>query len=540
MNIDLSNVPNTLGVYYWKNKLDKVIYIGKSKNLRTTMGKYIEGNLTPRNKVLLSNINSFEFFTFDNEREALLFEQQSIQDYEPIFNIKIRPNKIYPYIEVKTGKEITFTVSKTKKHSKAIYYGPFPDGKVAREIINMWKVMLDITGKENLKEQKEIIESINEQYSGRLRNSYTSLLKKYKEGHDVEKELDILRAIDLNTNRLYDEDINIDVFAYFAHDDLLSIATTYVRKGVKGITSNCINKLFNPLPEEGLMAYISRYYSRNPLPDKVIIPFELNWDLEIKTKFVKPENDKEIKLMNETILQAEFELMSTTQSFLDGVKEYGHALDFMKKNTDIRSNAKIIEVLKITEEEGYKLATFTQFLEGKERLRGYKKYILTNEEDELDAAKKHIANKKKNHLRQLDILIVNGKEALEKIRPLFENDYTRSLISIDSKNGNIIDTLMNDEYEEFEVEFNSHIYNLLTKIKKTSDKLHKGYHRPRSKGYVVESKLDSFKFLNEIEKQKLVKHFKSYKKIMEATSEELGKIISRPKVMRLIKQREEI
>ena len=149
-----------------------------------------------------------------------------------------------------------FTVSKTKKYSKAIYYGSFYNGKVSRNIIEMWKIIYDINGTEPLKRQIEIVNSINEQYSGRLKESYTLLLKKYKKGKDVEKELDLLKTKDLNTNRVYKEDINVDIFSYFANDNLLSISTTYIRNGVRGITSNCINKLFNPSPEKGLITYI--------------------------------------------------------------------------------------------------------------------------------------------------------------------------------------------------------------------------------------------------------------------------------------------
>ena len=58
--------------------------------------------------------------------------------------------------------------------------------------------------------------------------------------------------------------------------------------------------------------------------------------------------------------------MSTTQSFLAGVKEYGRALEFIRKNADVKSNAKIIEILKVTNENEYNLSLFTQFIESKE------------------------------------------------------------------------------------------------------------------------------------------------------------------------------
>lgn len=537
MNIDLSSIPNTLGVYLWKNKYGKVIYVGKSKQLNKTMNQYISGNLTPRNKVLLKNIDSFEYFTFKNEGEVFSYEQKLINEYDPIFNIKVRPNKTYPYIEIKKGNSFKFTVSKTKKLSRAKYYGPYQDGKIARDIIELYESLFSIKWNEDKEKQNFIIEKIDNLYAGDFNEAYEILRKRETKGIDISKEYNLLNSIEKSTEKIYDDNRNVDIINFFVYDDLISICITYIRSGVKMTTINIINKLFNPYPEDAVIAFLSRYYSRNYLPDKIIIPFELEWKLDVKSEITQPTDDIEEKLSNFTQLRAEADIMNTAEKFMGKIKEYGYALDFMKKNSDVRSNAKLIEMIKISSEGEYKLATIVQYLEGKPRKRGYKKYILNYNEGIIEAISEHRLFKSKGNKIITDIFIVEGAEALEDAKHLFTTEKNISLVSVDSINGGTIDTLLNDEGESFEIEFNSHIYNFLSTIKKESDKFNKGFHRSRVNGIILETKLDGFKFLNELDKQKLFKSFKSYKRIMSATDVELGKVIDRTKVTKLIKER---
>lgn len=540
MEIDISKVPSSLGVYIWKNKYGKVIYVGKAKDLKYTMNQYLEVNSTPRNKVLLGNIDSFEIFTFENEIDVFAKEKELIEEHDPIFNIKIRPDKIYPYIEVKTGNKLTFTVSKTKKLNKAKYYGPFPDGNIARNIINLWKVIYDINGHEDYKKQKEIISKIDLLYSGNVKEAYTILLAKYKKDKSLEKELDFLRIIDLNTELLYRDGRNVDIINYFVHDDLITITITFIRSGVRGISINITNKLFNPYPATALTSFLTRYYNRNFIPDRILIPEENEWKDEIKIPLVTPEDDIEMKLMEEALVNSEVILMGTAEKFMGRIKEYGHALEFIKTNFDVRANSKLIEMLRITEFDDYNLVTVVQFLEGKPRAKGYRKYVLSKDLSAKQMVEHHINHKRLLHVVESDVLIVEGKEMLDSIKDLFETDYTKSLIAVDTVEGNIIETMINDEGEVMSIEFNSHIYNFVSYIRKELDKFTKGFHRSRNTNIILESKLDKFKYLTDIDKQNLYKAFKSYKRILNTDVSELGRILTITKAYKLSKEKEEV
>lgn len=536
MTVDISQVPKTLGVYAWKNKYGKVIYVGKTKDLKTTMNQYLTGNLTPKNKVLLGNIDSFEIFKFKTEDEALEKEQELINMYEPIFNIKIRSTKIYPYIEIRKGEKLAMSVSKTKKATRHKFFGPFPNGKIAREVIELWKAIFDTDNVKGSKEQDKIIEKIDDFYKGELDFAYRIL----EEGNFENKEflLSVLTRIDNNTEVLFDDKRNLDVINYFVYDDLISVTITYVRKGVKGISANIINKMFTPFPEDAMIAFLSRYYSRNPIPDCVLIPFEADWNINIESTIRTPKSDVEHRLINDTLIHAESELMGTPEQFLDRIKEYAHAIEFMRMNFDTKSSTQIIEMIKLTDFSDHKLVTIAQYLDGQPRLKGFKRYFIDKDMNIKDALTIHLKEQRKKYNVEPDVIILENEAELNIVKDMFKDDASKSLIT-PLTNGVIINALMNDEGEKIDIEFNSHIYNFLSTIKRELDRFTNAYHHGRTSDVILESKLDKFKFLNEIDKQKLFKTFKSYKRIMAATSEELGKVLSRTKASKLLKERGE-
>lgn len=536
MTVDISSVPETLGVYAWKNKYNKVIYIGKTKNLKAIMNQYLTGNLSPRNKVLLGNIDSFEIYECKTELEALKLEQEMIEQNDPIFNIKIRSTRIYPYIEVKKGKNLKLSVSKTKKVSNSTFFGPFPNGKTARDIIELWRVIFNTDEIVDRERQKETLKKMEVFFSGGNEFAYDLINK--SDSNNKEYLIDLVKSSNDKVEVLFKDKRNFDVFNFFVYDDLISVTITYIRNGIKGISANIINKMFAPLPEDAMIAFLSRYYSRNIVPDYVLIPFQSNWNINVGSPIRIPNNKVEYDLMNETLLSAESELMGTPEQFLNRIKEYAYAIEFMRKNFDTKSSTKIIEMMKITDLVGYKLVTVAQYLDGQPRLKGFKKYIINSESDINEAIDLHLKTIKEKHLIEPDVLILENESEMNKAINVFKSDNSKSLIAI-STNGIIIDSIINDEGDKIDIEFKSHIYNFISTIARELDKFSKGYHKSRTNNIILEAKLDNYKFLNEIDKQRLFKTFKSYKRIMSATSEELGKVLARSKALKLLKEKGE-
>ena len=135
----LSLVPELPGSYQMRDKNGTIIYVGKAKNLRKRLQSYFRGNVTGKTKVLVENINDFEYIVTDSELESLILEITLIKKYNPKYNILLKDDKSYPYIEFTYDKYPMLKIvrnAKIKKNKNNLY-GPFPNASSAKRIVNM-------------------------------------------------------------------------------------------------------------------------------------------------------------------------------------------------------------------------------------------------------------------------------------------------------------------------------------------------------------------------------------------------------------------
>ena len=122
----LKKLPETPGVYQFKNRLGKVIYIGKAKNLRARVSQYILGtDSRPMVTTLMTNAGSVEIIMTNSESEALILENLLIKNRQPMFNINLKDDKTYPYLAV-TDEEWPRLIT-TRRLTKKLksFRGPF-------------------------------------------------------------------------------------------------------------------------------------------------------------------------------------------------------------------------------------------------------------------------------------------------------------------------------------------------------------------------------------------------------------------------------
>ena len=143
----LKNLPQLPGSYIFKNKMGRVIYVGKAKNLRSRVGSYfkIDFDSGTKTAALVSKINDLEFIEVDSEFEALILEAELIRKYKPHYNIVLKDDRSYIYIVIRkerlsvAGKIYLLpkiiTARKTQIEEKDISFGPFPNSTVVKNIV---------------------------------------------------------------------------------------------------------------------------------------------------------------------------------------------------------------------------------------------------------------------------------------------------------------------------------------------------------------------------------------------------------------------
>ncbi|CAI2193763.1 2129_t:CDS:2, partial [Funneliformis geosporum] len=144
----ITKIPSQPGCYLFKDKEGTIIYIGKAQNLKKRISSHF---LTSQTNYFHQQIHSFNTIITNNVKEALILEQNLIKKYQPRFNVLLKDNHYYPYLEItnetKFGKPQDpryKIVRKINLQKKSEYFGPFPDGTKAREILQLLERLLPL------------------------------------------------------------------------------------------------------------------------------------------------------------------------------------------------------------------------------------------------------------------------------------------------------------------------------------------------------------------------------------------------------------
>jgi excinuclease ABC subunit C len=139
MNI-MPKIPTTPGIYMFRDSDKKVIYIGKAVNIRSRIRNYfgIWKNLPVKIQNIRKQAQEIEFIQTSTENEALLLENTLIKQYKPLFNIRLRDDKTYPYIKIKTDDEFPL-VQFTRKviDDGSSYFGPYANTGAIRKTLDL-------------------------------------------------------------------------------------------------------------------------------------------------------------------------------------------------------------------------------------------------------------------------------------------------------------------------------------------------------------------------------------------------------------------
>ena len=564
----LALVPNKPGSYQMKNSDGVIIYVGKAKNLKKRLRSYFNKNVTGKTRALVENIDDFDYIVTSSELESLILEINLIKKYDPKYNILLRDDKSYPYIELTHEKYPMVRVVRNvkRKKMKSNLYGPYPSAGAARrtvEIINRVYLLRKCRnlGKElclyyHLGEclgycvkdiDESIINNMVDDIKKFLRGDSSIISKKLElemnkasdaMNYEKAKELrDMLEDINTTLKKQKIDLINnrdVDIFNYSFDNNYLSIECFYIRGGV---LFGRDNKIINYLGDvrEAFLEYITRYYDIRIKPKEVIVPDE--FDTELLSQYLdisvtSPSKGNYKKLMDLVKDNAKEQLDLKLDSLEKDDKRREKAVDELKKILDI-DKASRIEAFDNSHLFGTYyvggMVVFDDFLPLKNEYRKYKLDI--NVKDDLAAMREVLYRRYYKvlveDLVKPDLIVMDGGKTQisvckEIIDSLNLNIPILGLVKSDKHSTN---KLMNDKYEIIDVEKDSDLFLFLTRIQ---DEVHRyaiSYHRNIKAKGALSSKLDLIPGIGEVRRKKLIKKFGSYKMISEASVEELSSVL---------------
>ena len=125
----IQQVPTKTGVYFFKNELGDIIYIGKAKHLRDRVRSYFQKNKyqTPKNISMIKRIVDIEWLVVRNEVEALLTEANMIKQHQPHYNVNLKDDKTFPYIRITKEPYPRVFITREIIRDGSKYFGPYTD-----------------------------------------------------------------------------------------------------------------------------------------------------------------------------------------------------------------------------------------------------------------------------------------------------------------------------------------------------------------------------------------------------------------------------
>ena len=226
----LALLPSKPGCYIHKDKNGNVIYVGKAKNLKKRVSSYFNKIHTGKTKALVDNINDFEYIVTNSEIESFILEINLIKKYSPKYNILLKDDKTYPYIELTNEKypRVKIIRTKTRKKTKSKLFGPFPNVVSARKTVDLINRIYPLRKCNTLKKDlclyyhineclgyckynisKEQIDLMIKEITEVLNGNYKEITKKLEEEMFKESEnLNYEKALELK--KMIEDDKNYD------------------------------------------------------------------------------------------------------------------------------------------------------------------------------------------------------------------------------------------------------------------------------------------------------------------------------------------
>src|SRR6059036_1574687 len=131
-------LPDGPGVYLFKDRRGRVLYVGKASSIRKRVGSHFSKPATRGAYEMLEQIETIDFVATETEAEALLAEQNFIRRHRPRFNVRLRDDKSYPYIGISLDEDFPRVYFTRERHRRGrAYFGPFSNAKRVRETLDL-------------------------------------------------------------------------------------------------------------------------------------------------------------------------------------------------------------------------------------------------------------------------------------------------------------------------------------------------------------------------------------------------------------------
>jgi excinuclease ABC subunit C len=420
----VSEFPTEPGVYIMKNSKDKVIYVGKAKNLRSRVRSYFSGDKDVKTAVLVKKINRVEYILTRNEFEALLLENNLIKKWKPRYNVNLKDGKSYPMIRVTADDFPRVFRTRTLVRDGSQYFGPFTNVQMIDKYLELVEKLFPLRkcrGKlkkryhpclyyhigrcsapcAGLIEREEYLEQVRgvvkllsgdtDELAAEIKMQMDQAVAKL-EFEKAAEHRDILSAIQGLTDGQQVVDFNRDNRDYIAcaiEQNVGTCAVFQMREGrLQG--SDLFHIEAYTTRKEILHQFILQYYNDDKKPPKYLylqeniitsdLKFFFNKELESETKLMAPQKGRHSAILAMAYENARQDLARTIRRAGNTV-----ALDELQQLFGLEKRPNRIEGFDIAQLSGkHPVASMVSFLRGNPDTGEYRRFHIRSLHGQID------------------------------------------------------------------------------------------------------------------------------------------------------------
>lgn len=579
----LEQVPRKPGVYLYKDKTGKVIYVGKAKVLRNRVRSYFNKGRTEGIKTfrLVTRIHDLETIITDSEMEALILEMNLIKEYKPRYNVNLKDDKSFPYIRV--TREVFPRIFPTRKIVKdgSRYFGPYTDVRQMRGLLKhinkifairsckfaitdatikakKHKVCLDFHIKkcdgpcEGLVSQTEygkMIDQVVNFINGRdklvvqaLTENMRALAQKqrFEEAARIRDRIKFIENFQYKQKVVTDDFKDRDVVAVAAEDENACGMIFKIRDGkIIGRNHFFLDGVMQDAYADIVGAFVKQYYLKTDfIPREIFLPTEIaeqeqvqHWLCELADHAVNlqvPQKGEKAKLVTMANKNAKLLLQEMLLRKEKLKNKPPHAVEALKRDLFLEKLPRRIEAFDISNIQGTDpVASMVCFVDGVAKKSDYRKFKIRSGETPDDfrmmneAITRRYAGSLSKSLPWPDLILIDGgKGQLNSAIAALEK-IGKGDLPVISLAKRLDEVFMPGESESYFLPRTSSALKLVQKLRDESHRFAITFHRALRRKRTTSSELEKIPGIGPAKRKALIKFFGSIDAIKQASVDEL-------------------
>jgi len=584
----IKNLPSNPGVYIYKNKNGKVIYVGKASNIRNRVRSYFQSNkhFDAKTTALVRNIHDLEYIITDTEAEALILEDTLIKRHKPRYNIMLRDDKTYPYIRITNEPYPRIFSTRRLVRDGSKYFGPYTDVRNMKRMIRLvrtifrlrscklnlseegiangkFKICLDYQIKKcdgpcegfiSLKDYQENVKNAISLINGKTTEVEKLLLQKMEEAAEYldfeqaayfRNQYLLLKEYSASQKIVSTELVDRDVFGFATESDFSCVLIFTIRDGrLIGKRHFVLKNSLEYTEKKILQIALEKWYLENDfIPQEILLPFELEEENFIR-EYLKEKKGKKVeliipklgdkrKLVNLANENAEFQLKEHILALMKKDAELPKRILEFQKDLQLPKPPRIIECFDNSHIQGSEfVSSVVVFKDGKPLKSEYRRFKIktVQQNDDFAAMKEAVYRRYKRLLEEEkslpDLVIIDGgKGQLSSAISVLEELGIKDKVPIISIAKKMEEIFKPELTEPIQLSRASQTLQLIQKIRDEAHRFAITYHRKLRDKRTLTTELLDIKGVGPKTTQKLLETFGSVKEIKEKSLEQLAEVV---------------